>query len=61
MTGEAAATVRTDARPPESSKHYAGWRVVAACFVIDLPEIGGADKLRAAGVDVRTLLAFEGH
>ena len=34
MTGEAAATVRTDARPPESSKHYAGWRVVAACFVM---------------------------
>ncbi len=38
-----------------------GAEVVAACFVIDLPEIGGADKLRAAGVDVRTLLAFEGH
>ena len=29
-----------------------GAEVVAACFVIDLPEIGGADKLRAAGVEV---------
>ncbi|TDR94946.1 adenine phosphoribosyltransferase [Enterovirga rhinocerotis] len=38
-----------------------GAEVVAACFVIDLPDLGGAEKLRAAGVDVRTLLAFEGH
>jgi adenine phosphoribosyltransferase len=35
--------------------------VVAACFVIDLPDLGGADKLRAAGVEVRTLIGFEGH
>jgi adenine phosphoribosyltransferase len=39
----------------------AGAEVVAAGFVIDLPELGGADKLRAAGVPVSTLLAFEGH
>lgn len=38
-----------------------GAEVVAACFVIDLPEIGGADKLRALDVPVRTLMAFEGH
>jgi adenine phosphoribosyltransferase len=38
-----------------------GAEVVAACFVIDLPDLGGADKLRAMGVDVRTLVAFEGH
>ena len=38
-----------------------GAEVVAACFVIDLPDLGGADKLRAAGVEVRTLIAFEGH
>ena len=38
-----------------------GAEVVAACFVIDLPDLGGADKLRALGVDVRTLVAFEGH
>ena len=39
----------------------AGAEVVAAGFVIDLPELGGADKLRAAGVPVQTLIAFEGH
>jgi adenine phosphoribosyltransferase len=35
--------------------------VVAACFVIDLPELGGAQKLRDLDVPVRTLIAFEGH
>jgi len=39
----------------------AGAEVVAAAFVIDLPELGGADRLRAAGVPVQTLVAFEGH
>ncbi len=38
-----------------------GAEVVAACFVIDLPDLGGADKLRALGVPVRTLVAFDGH
>jgi adenine phosphoribosyltransferase len=38
-----------------------GADVVAACFVIDLPDLGGADKLRATNVDVRTLVSFEGH
>ena len=38
-----------------------GADVVAACFVIDLPDLGGAAKVRALGVPVRTLLAFEGH
>src|SRR5215210_3827627 len=38
-----------------------GAQVVAACFVIDLPELGGADKLRSLGVEVRTLMSFEGH
>ena len=38
-----------------------GADVVAACFVIDLPDLGGADKVRALGVPVRALLAFEGH
>jgi adenine phosphoribosyltransferase len=38
-----------------------GAEVVAACFVIDLPELGGAAKLRDAGIEVRTLLSFEGH
>ena len=39
----------------------AGAEIIAAAFVIDLPELGGADRLRAAGVTVSTLLAFEGH
>jgi adenine phosphoribosyltransferase len=38
-----------------------GANVVAACFVIDLPDLGGAEKLRALGVDVMTLMSFEGH
>jgi adenine phosphoribosyltransferase len=38
-----------------------GADVVAAVFVIDLPDLGGADRLRALGVPVRTLMAFEGH
>ncbi len=38
-----------------------GAEVLAACFVVDLPELGGAAKLRALGVPVRTLVSFEGH
>jgi adenine phosphoribosyltransferase len=38
-----------------------GADVVAACFVIDLPDLGGAAKIAALGVPVRTLLSFEGH
>jgi adenine phosphoribosyltransferase len=36
-------------------------RIVAAAFVIDLPDLGGAQRLRDAGVPVSTLIAFEGH
>ena len=39
----------------------AGAVVVAAAFVIDLPDLGGADRLRRAGVSVSSLIAFEGH
>ena len=39
----------------------AGVEIVAAAFVIDLPDLGGADRLRAAGVAVSTLVSFEGH
>jgi adenine phosphoribosyltransferase len=38
-----------------------GAQVVAACFVIDLPDLGGAQKLRDLDVPVRTLMEFEGH
>ena len=39
----------------------AGAEIMAAAFVVDLPELGGAERLRAAGVPVSTLVAFEGH
>ena len=39
----------------------AGAEIVAAAFVVDLPELGGAERLRAAGVPVSTLVAFDGH
>src|SRR5258707_1897234 len=35
--------------------------VLAACFIIDLPDLGGAEKIRKLGVPVRTLVSFEGH
>ena len=38
----------------------AGASVAAAGFVIDLPDLGGAARLRAAGVRVETLLSFAG-
>src|SRR5229473_609621 len=38
-----------------------GAELLAACFIIDLPELGGADKLRKLDVPVRTLISFEGH
>jgi adenine phosphoribosyltransferase len=36
----------------------AGAQVMAACFVIDLPDLGGAAKLHAAGIEVQSLLKF---
>ncbi|SER60494.1 adenine phosphoribosyltransferase [Rhizobium sp. NFR03] len=38
-----------------------GADIVAACFVIDLPDLGGRKKLEALGVEVRTLVEFSGH
>jgi adenine phosphoribosyltransferase len=38
-----------------------GAEVVGACFVIDLPDLGGRAKLEALGVDVHTLVEFSGH
>jgi adenine phosphoribosyltransferase len=38
-----------------------GAEVLAACFIIDLPELGGAEKIRRLDVPVRTLVTFEGH
>ena len=38
-----------------------GAEVIAACFMVDLPDLGGAEKLRKLDVPVRTLVSFEGH
>jgi adenine phosphoribosyltransferase len=38
-----------------------GARLLAACFIVDLPELGGSARLAALEVPVRTLVAFEGH
>ncbi len=41
--------------------HRAGSEIVAATFLVDLPDLGGADRLRKHGLHVETLMAFEGH
>jgi adenine phosphoribosyltransferase len=38
-----------------------GAEIVAACFVIDLPDLGGAKRIEALDVPVRSLVMFEGH
>ncbi|MEI2383622.1 adenine phosphoribosyltransferase [Breoghania sp. JC706] len=38
-----------------------GADIVAACFIIDLPDLGGRAKIEAQGVPVRTLVEFPGH
>lgn len=38
-----------------------GGHVTEACFVIDLPDLGGADRLRGHGCDCFALCAFEGE
>jgi adenine phosphoribosyltransferase len=38
-----------------------GAEILGACFVIDLPDLGGSRKLEALGVPVRTLVSFSGH
>lgn len=39
----------------------AGAVVEGASFVVDLPELGGASRIKALGVPVATLVAFDGH
>lgn len=38
-----------------------GAEVPAALFAIDLPDLGGADRLQQAGVTPHALMSFEGH
>ncbi len=37
-----------------------GGELIAASFIVDLPELGGARRLRELGIEVHTLVAFEG-
>lgn len=38
----------------------AGAEIVLCSFIVDLPDLGGADKLRAMGKEVAALMEFEG-
>ncbi|MDB6045102.1 MAG: apt [Gammaproteobacteria bacterium] len=38
-----------------------GAEVLGACFIIDLPDLGGSRRLTDLEVPVRTLVAFPGH
>lgn len=38
-----------------------GAHILAACFVIDLPDLGGSARLAALEVPVQSLVAFSGH
>jgi len=38
-----------------------GASILGACFIIDLPDLGGSARLAALEVPVRTLVAFHGH
>ena len=38
-----------------------GATVVEGASIVDLPELGGADKLRSSGLALFTLVSFEGH
>jgi adenine phosphoribosyltransferase len=37
-----------------------GAQVIGCAFVIDLPDLGGREKLEGMGMDVHALCAFEG-
>ena len=39
----------------------AGGEVVGCAFIVDLPDLGGAARLRERGLEVHTLCAFEGE
>ena len=41
--------------------HSLGARVRAACFIVDLPELGGSGRLAALGVPVQVLVSFPGR
>jgi len=38
-----------------------GAQVIEGAAIVDLPELGGSDRIRASGLDLFTLVSFEGH
>jgi len=38
-----------------------GAQVMEGAAIVDLPELGGSDKLRLAGLPLFTLIDFSGH
>lgn len=38
-----------------------GGQIIAAAFIIDLPELGGRVKLESMGINCHVLMHFEGH
>jgi adenine phosphoribosyltransferase len=38
-----------------------GASVIEGAAIVDLPELGGSDRIRASGLDLFTLVSFEGH
>lgn len=38
-----------------------GGEIASAAFIVDLPDLGGAAKLRALGIDLHVLCEFEGE
>ncbi len=38
-----------------------GAQVIEGAAIVDLPELGGSDKLRASGLQLFTVLDFAGH
>ena len=38
-----------------------GAQVIEGAAIVDLPELGGTQRLRESGLDVFTLVAFDGH
>jgi len=38
-----------------------GAEVIEGAAIVDLPELGGSERIRAAGLPLHTLVSFEGH
>jgi adenine phosphoribosyltransferase len=38
-----------------------GAHVMEGAAIVDLPELGGSDKILASGLPLFTLVSFEGH